>query len=547
MKGRFESFVLGLLGKGSGDWRSRSLRAIGLAAAITVAIVPCAAATTGAAAAAPVIDTSSGRLQGVRTDRGVLAYLGVRYAESPAGAARFLPSTLAHRQPGIVPANAPGKEFVQTVGNAQPADLTKQSEDSLVLNVWTASLTGKRPVMVWIHGGGNWQGSGNVSATTLAANNNVVVVSINYRLGIFGFMDVSLLGGEKYRTSASSGILDQRLALEWVQRNIAHFGGDPQNVTVFGVSAGGVDITAMLATENPSHLFRHAILESGFANTTKSLALAQRFSRAVFEEGKIRTMDDLLGKNPAELIDIQNRVLATLTEGERDLAFQPTVDGRVITDFPMAMVERGAAKDIDILLGTTLNEVRFYHHYNPEMGAKTLGETTGLSVIPPPLLQQMDSVYRRSRANAQTWQVNLDVASDFWFRIPAIRLAEAQFKYNQNVFLYLFNWPSADPDDGVPHASEVSFVFGEKLDPEDYDLKAPGAVDAAQRLSTTMQQYWSSFARDGHPSAPGAPSWPRYDPRQRPTMELASQPRVVLDPHGEERRLFDTLEFRGRQ
>lgn len=500
----------------------------------------------------PVVTTTSGEIAGMRTADHVLAFLGVRYGESPVGARRFLPPQPAQKRPMRLPAKSYGPACIQTYGDSKGVDWADQSEDCLSLNVWTPKLSGKKPVMVWIHGGGNWQGSSrdDFDGAKLAATGDAVIVTINYRLGLLGFVDVSELGGANYATSPNNGLQDQLLALDWVKKNIARFGGDPGNVTVFGNSAGSTDISALLATDAPGRLFNRAILQSGFANTTKSREIARRFSHLVFEKGAIRSMDDLLAKTPQQLVDIQNAALEKLLEGERDLAFQPTMDGQVVKDYPLDRIRQGHARKVDLILGTTLNEMRLYLLYDPQLANAQPADMMGTSEIQAATRDIMWKAYRGNRPGMTDGQVTLDMASDYWFRLPAIRMAEAQLKYNPNVYMYLFDWQVTDPMLGSPHAVEVPFVFGDvsSSTTAEYllDPRKPDARVAAEKLSGQVQQYWTSFARNGRPVASSA-QWPGYDLTRRLTMEFAPESRIVSDPASDERTLFEGIPFDGRK
>jgi para-nitrobenzyl esterase len=522
-------------------WRQRVFR-VTLAAAGVCGVL----ATNTAAQDTSPIETTSGPVVGLPADEhGVLAFLGIPYAESTGGQWRFLPPRSAQKSQHVIKAVAFGSTSAQ-VSYREP----QLSEDSLNLNVWTPGLSGNRPVMVWIHGGGNWVGSNRTTgAAGLAAQGNVVIVSINYRLGIFGFLDVSPLGGEKYKESANNGLLDQIEALRWVKQNIVKFGGNPNDVTVFGLSAGGADISALLAMKSPEQYFHRAIAQSGTGASSKSKELAQRVSRMIFERGGIKTMDDLLAKKPQDLIAIQSEALKHLSEHERDSSFQPTVDGTLIKEFPLDALAHGNARHIDLVVGTSLNELRGYIGYDPGWKTISLAELDQhLRVkLPESTLREFQAVYRRSRPGLADWQVTLDIASDLTFRAGAIRMAELQSRYNKNVYMYLFERPSANAELGAPHGSESPFLWGNLKGRNLGNLDDPTVRAEIHSLSTAIQEYWTSFARTGIPTATGQPAWPRYDVQTRQTLVFNKTVAVATDPLAAERTLLAPLDLNRRE
>lgn len=499
------------------------------------------------------IHTTSGFVVGLPPDAaGIRAYLGIPYSEPPVGERRFMPPIPAKESTRLLRAVEFGPPSAQRDENEDVHEFGEFfNESSLTLNIWTPGLSGARPVMVWIHGGGNTQGSSREAAYSgaqLAARGQVVVVSLNYRLGIFGFVDMSVLGGARYRESANSGLLDQLLALRWVRQNVAAFGGDPRNVTVFGNSAGAADISALLAVHSPEQYFHRAIIQSGFANTTKSKDVARRWSRAMLERSHIKSMRELLAKSPKELLAVQAAALRGVAELESDLSFQPTVDGSLIREFPLDALQHGNARNVDLILGTTLNELRLYLKYSPELRTAQLTDIPGLRDLPENKRRELWDEYRRPRGHMTHGQVALDVGGDYWFRAGAIRMAEAQLVYNKNVYMYLFAWRAADPELGAPHAIELPFVFGNALgrSPLLGDLDDPSSSAAVEALTATVQEYWSSFARIGQPVAKGGVNWPRYDLESRRTIVFDRTVKVLMDPYAKERELFDGVELNRR-
>ena len=503
------------------------------------------------------IDTTSGPVVGLPADaRGISAYLGIPYAEPPTGELRFLPPVPVKRSKQVIqathlgPASAqradtPDRLAAQRSGRPAPPIkiFSSLNEDSLTVNVWTPDRKASLPVMVWIHGGGDTVGSGHINGAPLAAAGNVVVVSLNYRLGIFGFVDVSVLGGERYKESSDDGLLDQLQALRWVQQNIAHFGGDPNNVTVFGGSAGGTDISALLAVDHPEQYFHRAIMQSGFANFTKSLAVAQRLSRDIFERAHVTSIKQLLAMRTEELLAMQVAATKDMTELENDASFQPTVDGTLVKEFSLDAIRHGNARKVDLLMGSTANELRLYLVWNPEWKNAHLADIVGLKRLPESVRQTLFDTYRAGRPNMSDGFINLDIAGDFWFRAGALRVAEEQVAYNKNVYMYLVTWPSTDPEMGSPHGEEGGFVFGGASErPGRYaKLDDPSAKARVEATVAAVQGYWTSFARTGVPAATGAPLWPRYDTKKRETMMIDRTLSVASDPMASERKVLSTL------
>jgi len=379
-------------------------------------------------------DTTSGPVVGLPADaKGVRAFLGIPYAEPPTGERRFRPPAPVKRSSTPIEATHFGNACAQRSDGEDPAEFGSfVDENCLTLNVWSPSDRGHLPVMVWIHGGGNSQGSSREPAyngARLAARGKVVVVSLNYRLGIFGFVDISVLGGPRYKESCNDGLLDQLEALRWVKENIAGFGGDPGNVTVFGNSAGGVDISALLAMRSPEHFFHRAIIQSGFAGSVKSLAAARRFSGDIFGRAHVKSVAQLLAMTPEALLAMQAEALKAMSELESDGSFQASVDGTLLKEFPIDAIRKGSAKEIDLLLGTTANELRLYLTWNPEWKEAHLDDLPIVRDLPETTRNQLWNIYRKARPNMADGLVTLDILGDVVFRAGELRMAEEQLPF----------------------------------------------------------------------------------------------------------------------
>ena len=323
----------------------------------------------GAAMSAPILELSAGRIAG-SAEGDVQIFRGIPYAGSPTGAHRFgLPPAVVPWT-GIREATSYGPTAVQPP--PPPARLDEgaeipQSEDCLVLNVWTAGLTGARPVLFWIHGGGFSTGSGSApwyDGSALAARGDVVVVTVNHRLGLLGFLDLAELVGYAGADSANAGMLDLVAALRWVREHIASFGGDPGRVTIFGESGGGGKVATLLAMPDAAGLFHRAAIQSGiFRGGPGQLLQDKERARAIARRvvAELGSLDELLRAPAARLLELQRTVEAERTPGTASvMAFCPTVDGRVVTDHPQAAVSAGASAQVPLIIGTNRDEVTLF-------------------------------------------------------------------------------------------------------------------------------------------------------------------------------------------
>ncbi len=538
-----------------------------------------------------VVSTDTGRVRGVATD-GVLAFRGVPFAAPPVGARRFRPPAPPTPWAGIRDAADYGpvapqvldpleryahepSSTITALGTTEPVFL---DEDCLYLNVWTPGADdAARPVMVFVHGGACVVGSASNDFYTGVhlAGLDVVVVTFNYRLGVFGFLELGGVDAD-LRGSGNLGLLDQIAALEWVQRNIASFGGDPDNVTVFGESAGSISICALLATATPRRWFRRAILQSGGPNLVHHAAFQDEVCtwvrRAVADLG----VAELLTASTEDLVAAG--YVASLTNGAADAMFAPYVDGTVVIGEPYELLAAGHAGDIDLLVGATQDEMGYWSQYDHALRNYFVEPTDFADAAAPWLPHRvraqrdaalapdsLDGVYARwvdehdpprgLRDDAAT--VALTQAHDFVMILPMTRLAERPVG-TAAAFLYRFAWKVPDalldaPNQalGSIHALELPFVFG-TLDLETAVpaggrvLADPVQADRARQLADAMMRAWVGFARTGDP---GGPAWPPYEPGRRPTMVFANDAAgslvvgVVDDPDGDRRRAWAGHEF----
>jgi para-nitrobenzyl esterase len=507
------------------------------------------------------LNTRAGRLEG--NDRGgILAFKGVPYASAPKGSLRFRPPQPAKPWRGARSAQNFGSAAPQLspasalVGRLMGSARGAQNEDCLCLNVWTSGTDDRRrPVMVFIHGGAFVLGSGGMSlysGSRLARRGDVVVVTINYRLGALGFLDLSEIPGME--ECGNLGIRDQIAALEWVRDNIADFGGDPENVTIFGESAGGMSVGTLLGTPAARGLFHRAILQSGAADNVSSPEQARRVTEAFFEELG-RDPETVAGKRDLSLTQIlgaQSRTTRKMGMALGILPWQPSVDGQLIPRQPLDALTELAA-DLPILVGTNREEFKLF--MIADRGAQGMDDDAlreRLSLVLPGKNDEGQSRsqlamehYARLRSSrgapltpASRWGC---FQTDRIFREPAFRLADAHAENSRaGTWSYRFDWrpPILGARLGACHALELPFVFG--------TLRAPGvrqvlgSTRAARELSRVMQQAWVAFAHTGDPHHADLPEWPRYAREHGATMLFGTERGIGSGPSEEERRFWES-------
>ncbi|HEY7271081.1 MAG TPA: carboxylesterase/lipase family protein, partial [Dehalococcoidia bacterium] len=505
------------------------------------------------------VSTSYGRLRGVQGD-GVIAFKGIPFAAAPQGDLRFRAPQPPAKWDGVRDARAVGPSCPQPVPmpvgglfagmfSARPEE---SGEDCLNLNVWTPGLDGaRRPVMVWIHGGGFRTGSGSspmYDGAILSKRGDTVVVTINYRLGALGYLHLPELGG------ANFGLLDQVAALRWVQDEIAAFGGDPGNVTIFGESAGGKSVETVMATPLSKGLFKRAILESTYGPAMDA-AGAEELSAKVLEQlGLARgDVDGLRARSAREIVDAQVAVAEAQMRAPGGMAggamggraFGPTVDGEVLPRHPLQAALDGDFKELPSIIGTNLDETKLFGAMMP--GARDIDEDTLLRRVSANVGDEAQArkaiaAYRSAREARQEPTSPHDVWSaiqtDRMFRYHSLKLAENQSRNQPETYVYLFTWPSPLYEGalGSCHALELPFVFGT------FDVglgQLAGDGPEARALSEKMQDAWLAFARSGNPNTTSLPAWDRYDAAGRRTLVLDRRCDVVSAPQEPERAFWD--------
>lgn len=484
-----------------------------------------------------VVETQYGLVEGVREGH-VSVWRGIPYAAPPVGPLRFQ----APREPIPWKGVRPAVHFAPAAMQRERETMkflndcpSYKSEDCLYLNVWSPGADGrKRPVMVWIHGGSFTYGSGSspmYDGASFAEKGDVVVVTINYRLGVFGFLDLSAFGGEAYADSGNCGMLDQVAALRWVRDNIEAFGGDPGNVTIFGESAGSVSVGALLAMPAARGLFHKAILQSGTAKHTRTREMAAQVTEQYL---------DALGIRAGELSRLQRLSadeLLKATEVFQARVWGPVRDGRILPEDPERAIREGAAKGIPLLVGNNRDEWRWFTHFDPwwqQLEDERLPEAFELSLgdlwpgLSAGVLKER-SLSRDLYHDMMTFEV---------FTYPAICLGESQVQNGTPVWMYRFDYPSPTLD-GHPwayHALEIPFVWN-TLGKEGME-RITGSGPERFELADKMHRAWIAFARTGDPNIPELPAWPRYDLNRRATMIFNRNIEVAYDPDGNWREIW---------
>ena len=477
-----------------------------------------------------VVSTGEGPVEGERDSQtGVWSFKGIPYAKPPTGQRRWrAPKPPAKRRETLqADAFAPScPQNHQPLGNTE---IPPKSEDCLYLNVWSSELRrgADRPVMFWIHGGGLVQGSAGKSfgdgtplydGATLAER-DVVVVSINYRLGPFGFLAHPSLVDDShaYPAAGNYGILDQIRALEWVRQNIAAFGGDPENVTIFGESAGGVSTCALMATPKAQGLFDRAIMQSGnclLEDNMKRLETATRNKGPAFEQGRRYAgalgcdgADDVAkcmrSKSASDVVEAREIGVGLAGQGDQIETFEPVIDGEVFDQAIGEAVYQGDAAQVPFVAGVNANEARvFMPSKVRSMSEKQYRDRVGETFMA--LSSRVLNTYPASDYQ-EPWHAWSAIWSDLGFVCPTKRALIEHADNGNDAYFYVFSHVRPEWENlglGAFHGAEIPFVF--------HDSR-PGWSGEDRALADRMTRWWIRFARDGEPGAVDGTSWPAYD------------------------------------
>jgi len=495
----------------------------------------------------PIVSTRLGKLGGFVKD-GTQTFLGIQYGKSTDGERRFMAPEPPESWEGVKDALDFGPICPQGGSLADNALADNQvigplpklplSEDCLYLNVWTPAIkdNGKRPVLFWLHGRGFAEGAGSegwYNGAHLSTHGDVVVVTINHRLNIYGYLYLAELGGEKYATSGINGMLDAILALRWVRDNIAEFGGDPENVTIFGESGGGLKVSTLMALRQAQGLFHKAIIQSGPGIRGVRSDKATEFAEKVL---------DHFGIKKDELHKIHDIPSAKLTEAISTLAgigpgssalLAPIVDGKIYPRDPFYPDAAPAGVNIPLIIGTNKDESALFSAADPKRPKFTEEDLhRRLDRLLGERKDEILSVYRKNRPDDTPWDLYIGIMSES-MRLWSIQLAETKAASGgAPVYMYLFTWES-NYLGGIlkaSHAMEIPFVFN---NPDIAPFTGKG--EDRYELANSMSQAWINFARNGDPNGEGLPHWPVYDTKNRSTMLFDVPCRVENDPRKEER------------
>lgn len=489
---------------------------------------------------ADVVQTGYGPVRGSDDGR-VRTWKGIRYAAAPVGDLRWRAPQPPQRWTEVADATTFGPVSPQPRSPIPMGLGTRADEDCLFLNIWapSASSGGPRPVMVWVHGGAYIFGSGSqplYDGTTLAADSDVVVVTINYRLGALGFVDFSSFDPA---FDSNVALRDVLAALRWVRDNIDGFGGDPERVTLFGESAGAGIVTTLLAVPQAAGLFSRAIAQSSPATSVYDSSRARAVAQLVLDRLGM-TAQEAHRAPVQELVDASAHVfdhVPTATPGR--LAFAPTVDGDLVPDYPVTLARAGKTHPVPLLIGTNKDEAALFRFMRSPLmpiapkAIRTMFEEIaddqpGLQI---PTEEQISAAYRARRARARS----LGVASDVGFRMPTVWFAEGHSEVAP-VYLYRFDW--ATPIFklirlGAAHATELIYVWGNLVSgSRDVTFKL-GGLKTGEALSQRMRARWTSFAATAEPAGPpGEPHWAPFRTDGRSTLVIDADDRVVDDLDG---------------
>lgn len=496
-------------------------------------------------ASTPVIHTTNGPVRG-RVENGVNAFRGIRYGAPPVDALRFRPPRPPQKWSKVFEANEFGAAAIQSPGpDAPPSEI--HSEDCLFLNVWSAGLDArKRPVMVWLHGGGFAEGAAGRPTYygDHFARDGVVLVSVNHRLNVFGFTQLPDSWGPAYKQSGLAGMLDIVQALQWVNANIARFGGDPDNVTIFGESGGGAKVSLLLGMPLAKGLFHRAVIQSGAALTAAPHAYAQTLGGALTEVLGVKAGDvaSLTAIDSKTIFDSQKAAIekakGAVVKGFLTDGFVPSIDGQALPRGPFTPRAQPWIADVPLLIGTNRDEMTLFLAGQSSVVNQTAADfENGVRTVYPDKADQIITALRDAHPGATPGDLAIAFQTATFFWKDSIILAERKLRQPAPVWMYRMDWDGSPAMGGrlkAAHAMELSFVFATHE-----NIRAfVGPGEGPTRMAAQMHPAWVAFAKTGDPQTPNLPTWPRYDLTRRETMIFNLESKVRSDPLADLRRLL---------
>lgn len=481
------------------------------------------------------VKCSNGTFVGIK-DEDVISYKGIPYAEPPVGNLRFKPPLKKDDSDKVYQAFYLGKTCIQTECDTEMSSKYKQGEDCLTLNIWknTSSTIEDKPVMVFIHGGAfAWGGTADPlyeGTNFIKENKDVILVTINYRVNILGFINLSILkGGENYKESGNLGMLDQVCALKWVKDNIKNFGGNPNNVTIFGESAGGCAVSVLPLIKETKGLFNRIIAQSGTYQFTNSIETSLIITNKIIEITQDDTIETLLNLSEDEIREL-------ISQFCDDVFIFPIRDGVILPKDLFSEFDKVDFTGLDFICGTNKDEFRYW-----------IEDFGGLEYYKPALIELFTAYYSqfnererklvnrflKSLKSNEIWNLT-EFINEYLFRIPAIGEAEKFIKNGAKVYMYFWKYPSAIENFGACHAVELSSVFNNLKN----GIYTGGKYN--EKLAKSVQKMWTNFAKNGNPSIDGY-TWNCYTLEERKTTVLDENIYEEKDILSERRKLLSSL------
>ena len=455
-------------------------------------------------------------------ENGVASWLGIPYAKPPVGERRFKAPEYVDESDRVFEARYYGKGAYGSLGYDDCIQKV-MSEDCLYLNIWVNAddKTEKKPVMVWIHGGAYVVGSGSQisysGANLVQKQSDIIMVNINYRLNMYGFMDFSSVpGGENFKTAPCNGLLDQAMALKWVHDNIAAFGGDPDNVTIFGQSAGGGSVSILPVMKEANRYFQKIIAQSGSTGLAFPVDCdsAQGKTKALLEYTGCKTMDDIMALSEEALQEAYVKAVGKFTSC-------PYYGTEVLPEAPIELYRKGYAKHISIMAGSTADEARLFMGQGPMLSIEEQKLFAKRAVgDAAQCLKEEDRKYYeefwRVCRSQEPGLIETEFINELMFRVPMLQQLDVQSAFNKT-FCYYWSYPGSDPNIGAAHSVELIFVF---------DVRCVGTsspfngTNIPEEIFTAIQQTWTNFARCGDPSTDKI-DWKAYSVDDQNVLDIA--------------------------